>query len=75
MSGRSGVSLGEAGESCVVPLGDVDRFADATLKLIQDPAKHDEYGEALYARAKSLFDMPVIAQDYLGLYKQVLDAR
>ena len=67
--------LGKAGESFIVPPGDVDRFADATLKLMQDPVRHDEYGTALYTRAKRLFDMPVIAQDYLGRYRQVLDAR
>lgn len=66
--------IGDAGESFIVPPGDVDRFADATLKLMQDPVRHDQYGTALYARAKSVFNMPVIAQNYLALYRQVLDA-
>ena len=64
--------LGQEGASFVVAPNDVERFRDAVLILAQDPAKREAYGAALHARAKSEFDIPVIARQYQQLYKQVL---
>ena len=64
--------LGQEGASFVVVPNDVERFRDAVLSLTQDPVKREAYGAALHARARSAFDMPVIARQYRQLYKQVL---
>ena len=67
--------LGKEGGSFIVAPNDVERFADAMLTLMKDPARRDAYGAALHLRAKSLFDMPVIARQYELLYRQVLLTR
>jgi glycosyltransferase involved in cell wall biosynthesis len=40
----------------------------AVEALVREPARREAYGAALHARATRLFDMPVIAREYLQLY-------
>ena len=64
--------LGEEGGAFIVAPHDIERFADAVLTLMKDPAGRDAYGAALHARTRRCFDMPIIARQYELLYRQVL---
>lgn len=67
--------LGDEGDPFVVASNEAASFGEAILTLMRDPARRAAYGAALHARARNLFDMPVIARQYQALYTQLLASR
>lgn len=64
-------TLGEAGR--LAEPGDAEQLADALLSLIRAPQRERiELGARARARAKSLFDAPVVAGQTAAFYKSVI---
>ena len=54
----------------IVPRGDADTLADATLALLADEGRRQRYGHAARERVKRHFSMPAMLAAYSAFYKQ-----
>lgn len=59
-------------EAELVPVGDPDALAAAILRLLRDPGLAEKRAEAARRRFEAAFTLPVIAAQYLDLYREVL---
>ena len=58
--------------AAIVPVDDPEALAAAILRLLQDPALASKRGEAARRRFEASFTLPVVAAQYLDLYREVL---
>src|SRR5262249_11557125 len=70
---RDIVRDGETG--LLVPSRDIDRLADAIAQLAVDPARRQEMGRAGRALVERDFAAPLIAEQTLALYRDMLSER
>jgi glycosyltransferase involved in cell wall biosynthesis len=70
---RTLVDPGETG--LLVEFGNVERTADAILRLVEDPLLCRRLGEAGQRRVKAKFDEPVVADRVLGIYESLVAGR
>jgi len=59
-------------EAELVPMDDPEALSDAILRLLRDPGLARKRAEAARRRFEAVFTLPVIAAQYLGLYREVL---
>lgn len=64
--------LGNEGNRFIVAPNDTAPLCEAIRALVCDPSAREEYGAALHARAKRLFDIQVVAREYKRLYERTL---
>ena len=64
--------LGQEGRPFIVAPNDAKALCEAILALLNDTPARDAYGAALYARARRLFAIDVIAKEYRHIYEQTL---
>ncbi len=65
-SGTSGI---------LVPVDDVDGFADALTTLLENPDLREKYGAELHARVKDEFSQKEMVKKTFALYKKKLDLK
>jgi len=56
----------------LAPVGNVEAFADATLRILGDEAVHRRFSKAAREDAKERFDDQVIIPEYENLYRRLL---
>ncbi|MBI2081488.1 MAG: N-acetyl-alpha-D-glucosaminyl L-malate synthase BshA [candidate division NC10 bacterium] len=67
------IADGESG--FLFPVGDVRGMAEAAVRLLQDPARHRQMGEAARRRVLAHFDAGLIVPQYEAFYAAVLAGR
>lgn len=66
---------GEAAPGLLVPAGDADALAGALAELLGSPRARREAGEAAGRRAREVFDVGVMTEAYLRVYRRVTGGR
>ncbi|HRE90123.1 MAG TPA: glycosyltransferase, partial [Myxococcota bacterium] len=64
------ITDGETGYLC--PVGDVQRFAERTLSLIEDPARREAMGHLARQHAATRFGMAVALDRYEAMYQRLI---
>lgn len=64
---------GETG--LLVPTRDHDALADAIVRLLQDPARRDRYGQAGLARVQQVFNAERMVDETLRVYEHLVGTR
>lgn len=59
----------------LLPVGEIDGFAGRLDAIAEDRERHRAMGERAYERAGALFSADRIAEQYLDLYRQVLERK
>jgi glycosyltransferase involved in cell wall biosynthesis len=70
--GASSKMLGEGKYGMLVPVGDVDAWADALVELARDPIRRKELGRAAHQRIMSEYDFSVVGARYEALYRELI---
>jgi glycosyltransferase involved in cell wall biosynthesis len=67
--GGSPMLLGPEGSECLVPLGDPAALPERIARLLQDPEQRGAVGRAMLERARSHFDLEIVAEAYCRAYQ------
>lgn len=57
----------------LVPVGDVDAWADALVELARDPIRRQELGNAAHQRIMAEYDFSVVGARYEALYQELIN--
>ena len=70
--GASPKMLGHGKYGMLVPVGDINSWADALVELARDPIRRREFGKAAHQRIMSDYDFSVVGARYEGLYQELI---